>query len=310
MARSFNLMLTGNPRQGHAREDAARALAALLRVPEARALELLSGRETVVKRGLDGAALQRYLEALHQAGVETRKEEVFPPAPDPALPESIQCPACGTQQPNLTICRQCGTDMPGLLAAKAAAARNPPPRKPDVAPVEVLHEPEPELPRYRRSRALEIALFLFVSVLWGYLAMTDSTRGRGVRVLGAVMFAVFGLMMVLNFTPVFKADAEQEAVMDAQVYAAHVSDEVGRYAVANQRLPERTVSIDLPGGQPGSVQAVEIGPVGRVRVTLSAELKKSAGGAIVFTPSVENGVIRWTCTAENIPAEYLLKSCS
>jgi hypothetical protein len=309
MARSFNLMLTGNPRQGHAREDAARALAGLLRVPEARAFELLSGHETVVKRGLDGAALQRYLEALHQAGVETRKEEVFPPAPDPAVADSIQCPACGTEQPNLTICRQCGTDMPGLLAAKAAAARNPPPRPTVAVAVEVPRVAELDLPRYRRSRLLEVALFVFVSVLWGYLAMTDTTRGRGMRILGGITFAFFALVIVLRVTTYFGSDAEREAVLDAAVYAAKVADEVHRYAVANQRLPERTVAIDLPSGQPGAVKAVEIGPAGLVRVTLVDELKKAPGGVIVYSPRVDKGVIRWTCSWENVPADYLENIC-
>ena len=308
MARSFNLMLTGNTLQGFARDEVAAALAQLMRLPEERALDLLSGRETVVKRGLDGTSLQRYLEALSKAGVETRKEEIFP-APDSTPPGAIKCPACGTEQPNLTICRQCGTDMPGLIAARAVAARNPPPRPPVAAPKEAVHEPDPEIPRYRRSRALEVMLFLFVSVLWGFLAMTDGTRGRGARILGAVTFAFFGAMMVLALTNVLRTDAEHDAVIDAFNYAVGVSEVVGKYAIANQRLPERTVSIDLAGGRPGSVKSVDIGPGGRVRVMLSDDLKKSSGGAIVFMPGIDNGVIVWACASEGVPAGYLGKSC-
>ena len=309
MARSFNLMLTGNTLHGQPREEVATALASLMHVPKERALDLLSGRETVVKRGLDGASLQRYLEALHKAGVETRKEEISP-APDAIAPATIKCPACGTEQPNLTLCRQCGTDMPGLLAAKAAAASNPRPRPPAATAADERREADPETPRYRRSRAIEILLFLFVSVLWGFLAMTDSTRSRGVRIFGGVMFTFFGAMMVLGVTPLFRPDAARDAVIDAYNYAAGVADEVGKYAVANQRLPERTVSIDLPGNQPSSVKSVAVGPNGRVRVMLSDDLKKASGGAIVLTPSVDNGTINWACTSENVPAAYLGKSCN
>jgi Pilin (bacterial filament) len=144
-------------------------------------------------------------------------------------------------------------------------------------------------------------LFLFVSALWGFLAMTDTTCSRGVRIFGGVMFAFFGSMMVLGLTPLFKPDAEHDAVLDAVIYAA---------AVANQRMPERTVSIDLPGSRPSSVKSVAVAPNGRVRVMLSDDLKKTAGGAIVLTPSVENGVINWTCASGNVPAGYLGKSCN
>ena len=310
MARSFNLLLTGTPLQGHTREECAVALARLMRLPESRALELLSGQETVVKRDLDGATLHRYLEALRAAGVETRKEEMFP-APGPVAPATVECPACGTEQPDLTLCRKCGTNMQSFRAAQAEEARKPVrrPAAPAVAGAVPKPEPDPETPRYRRSRVFEVLLFLFVSVLWGFLAMTDSTRGKAMRAFGGVTFAVFGSFMAMSVAGFFKSDAEREDVLNAAIYANAVAGEVGKYAIANQRMPERTVSIDLPAGQPKSVKTVSIGRGGQVRVQLSDDLKKASGGAIVFTPIVEKGVIDWKCASENVPADYLAKIC-
>lgn len=68
----YDLMLTGHILPGHKREVVAAALAQLMRLPEARALQLLAGQERVVKRDLDAASLRRYVAALRKAGAETR----------------------------------------------------------------------------------------------------------------------------------------------------------------------------------------------------------------------------------------------
>lgn len=304
MARTFNLILTGNTLPGHERVEVARNLAGLIRIPEQQALGLLGGHETVVKRGLDGLTLHRYLEALHKAGVETRKEEIAAQADD-SRPAMIRCPACATEQPDLTICRNCGTNIAALLAARAAAARDPP-RRPQINPAPAQpSENAEEVPRYRRSRIFEILLFLCVSLLWGFLAMTDRTRGVGMRIFGGATFALFGTLIVLGFTTDLGADVDERKLHEALIYTAAVVDVAGNYAVANQRLAERTVSIDLPANRPDTIEAVDIGPGGRIRVTFGASLKKAPGGFVEFTPVVENGVIQWSCRSDAIPKGYM-----
>lgn len=68
----YDLLLTGRILTGHKREAVAAALVKLMRVSEAQALQLLSEREQVVKRGLSPAALVPYIDALRRAGAETR----------------------------------------------------------------------------------------------------------------------------------------------------------------------------------------------------------------------------------------------
>lgn len=125
----------------------------MMRLPEERALELLAGKETVIKRSLDDATLARYLGAFGPTGVEVRADEILQastPAPvasappqakprpvtapvqvahAPAAPvaaETIKCPACGAEQAKRNLCRQCGADIRRLLAAKTEAASAPP----------------------------------------------------------------------------------------------------------------------------------------------------------------------------------------
>lgn len=306
MDKTFNVILTGQMLAGHTREAAAAALAKVAKLPEDRALGLLAGRETVVKRGLDGETAERFAAILRSAGVEVRKKEIptatapVPPATAPvtAVTETINCPACGLEQPKRNLCQQCGADMPRWLAAReeAASAR---------APAQSVEE----TPKYRRSRVLEILLLLFVTPLWGYLAMTDASRGRGIRIFGGISFAVFGTLLVLSTFDILSGDPEEQEVVDAFNYAVLVSERVGQYAIDKQEMPHQASAISLPGRRPRSVQTVAVGPDGVVRVTLSDTLKNSRGGAIVLTPLVKEGVIDWSCALQNVAATAVANAC-
>ncbi|SFZ76563.1 hypothetical protein [Chitinimonas taiwanensis] len=143
---SVTLCLTGHTLPGHAPEAVAAGLAKLLKLDEARALALLAGQETVIKRALPREQLARYQQLLADAGAETRVREeaavaeVSAPAAKPATPavaatqpstasqpdpsvapvETVTCPACQCVQPRRTLCRDCGVDMPRMRAAQAA----------------------------------------------------------------------------------------------------------------------------------------------------------------------------------------------
>lgn len=107
----YDLLLTGKILPGHKREAVAAALSKLMRVSEAQALELLSGRERTVKGGLELAAMGRYVRALRDAGVETRAELAIAGA-------MVDCPCCRKrtlkQRGAGELCRVCGwRDDPG-----------------------------------------------------------------------------------------------------------------------------------------------------------------------------------------------------
>lgn len=107
----YDLLLTGRILTGYKREVVAAALSKLMRISEAQALELLSGREQTVKGGLELAAMGRYVAALRDAGVETRAELAIAGA-------MVDCPCCRKrslkQRGTAELCRVCGwRDDPG-----------------------------------------------------------------------------------------------------------------------------------------------------------------------------------------------------
>ncbi|WP_137939857.1 DUF805 domain-containing protein [Chitinivorax sp. B] len=143
MSESIDLALTGSVLPGHDVERAHVALAQLLKITEVRAIALLQGQETIIKRGLNKLQLPQYQTALARIGIGTRVIEPTPPAnlianthlEKPMLTliggdghasgpdEMITCPACGAEQTRRTECRGCGADIEKARAVLAQKAR-------------------------------------------------------------------------------------------------------------------------------------------------------------------------------------------
>lgn len=237
MTDTYNLKLTGATLPDRPRELAAKSLADVMRIAPEQALGLLSGRETIIKRGLDPDQVPRYLQAIEAAGVEVRAERVSPPAPvtspEPAAvplalvpaqdeteaaADTMRCPACGALQPIRTLCRDCGTDMPRMLAAQEEAKRNPPGQSPFAPPTAAVRDvaanfAETETPsplafsfrgRIGRLRYLAYCLPAYVPMLIGaliggiFLGIAHSSVAFGLFFgLGSLATIVLGLRVVV-----------------------------------------------------------------------------------------------------------------
>jgi hypothetical protein len=303
--RTFEIVLTGRTLPGFETDGAAAALASTLRVPQDKARELLAGRETVVKRGVTEDQVPPYVAALRKCGAEVRTRE---PAPT-----TTKCPACGTEQSLLrNLCASCGADMKRVAAAQEAA-KNPPrpaavtafsPPKASVAPVE--HEP----PSYRRSFLKELLLFLFVTPYWGWKVMTDRERGKIANAFGAIVLVASSVQIFLLVNEYRKYGwmGEYAPVHDAVEAAAAARDQVNEFVIAHRRLPERG-EIRV-GALPASVEKIDVGPRGRVRVLLAADVALGPGGSIVLTPYMDaKGGMGWECHTAGINT-LVAKDCA
>jgi hypothetical protein len=301
--RAFDIVLTGRTLPGFETNGTARALASTLRVPEDKARELLAGRETVIKRGLAEDQLPPYVEALRKCGAEVRARE---PAPT-----TIKCPACGAEQPPRNLCMKCGVEMKRFADAQSAAKAAP---KVTVVPVsgaaKVAAPAQHETPYYRRSVLTEFLFFFFLSPYYGWKLMTDWERGKIANVLGAIILvgSSVQLFLLVNEYRKYGWMGEDAPVVEAVRFAGVARRQVEDFAVANRRLPERG-ELRVAGAFPESVDSVEVGPLGRVRVVLGAEVKLAPGGAIVLTPSVDaKGYIGWECHTVGVKT-WLGPSC-
>jgi hypothetical protein len=301
--RTFDIVLTGKTLPGFEANSAATALASMLRVPADKARELLAGRETVIKRGLAEDQLPPYVEALRKCGAEVRARE--------PVPDKLKCPACGTEQPQRNLCVSCGADMKRVAEAQAVAKA--PPRV-TVGPVssaaKVAAPARDETPYYRRSLLTEMLFFFFLTPYYGWKLMTDWERGKIANVFGAIVLVASSVQIFLLVNEIRKYGwmGEDAPVVEAVRFAGVARRQVEDFAVANRRLPERG-ELRVVGEFPESVDSVEVGPSGRVRVVLGAEVKLAPGGAIVLTPSVDGkGYIGWECHTVGVKT-WLGPSC-
>lgn len=300
--RTYDIVLTGRTLPGFDAKGAATALASALRVPEDKAGELLAGRETVIKRGLTEDQLPPYVETLRKCGAEVRARE---PAPT-----TTKCPACGAEQPPRNLCVKCGADMKRVAAAKETA------RAPAPAPVTVsttaraATPAQYDKPYYRRSFLTELLFFLFLTPYWGWKVMTDGERGKIANVFGAIVMVGSSVQIFLLANEFRKYGwmGEDAPVYEAAQSAIAARTKVQEFALANRRLPGRG---EVSAGElPNSVEKIEIGPSGRVRVVLAGDVKLGPGGSIVLTPYIDDkGGMGWECRTEGIKS-MVLRDCT
>ena len=301
--RTFDIVLTGKTLPGFEVKGAATALASMLRLPDEKAREMLAGRETVLKRGLTEDQLPPYVEALRKCGAEVRARE---PAPT-----TMKCPACGTEQPPRNLCMKCGVDMKRAAAAQEMAKSSP---KVTVVPAATAARFAPptqsETPYYRRSLLTECLFFFFLTPYYGWKLMTDWERGKIANIFGAIVLVASSVQIFLlgNEFRKYGWMGEDAPVYEAAQSAIAVRTKVQEFAVANRRLPERgEIS---PGEPPASVEKIEIGPRGRVRVVLASDVKLGPSGSIVLTPYIDDkGGMGWECHSVGIKS-LVLRDCA
>lgn len=97
MSETVDLFLTGEPLPGFHVEQVAPALAAMLRISEERALTLLNGKATPIKRQLVHGEAGRYLQALHRAGVAAEVRTIA--TADGAFPSLLPAAAVAPEAP-------------------------------------------------------------------------------------------------------------------------------------------------------------------------------------------------------------------
>jgi hypothetical protein len=302
--RTFDIVLTGRALPGFEASGVAAALAGMLRVPEEKARELLAGRETVIKRGIPEDQLPPYVEALRKCGAEVRAREQGP--------DTVKCPACGAEQPPRNLCRACGADMKRFAAAQEAA-KNPPKKAVQVASAAatVAAPVYPETPLYRRNFLISFLFFFFLPPYWGWKVMTDAEFGKIARAFGGVVLIGSTVQLFILANDIRKHGwlGEDDPVFKALTYAIDTRKQVDEFTLANSRFPDRGEIIT--GEKPGSVESIEVGPRGRVRVVLGADVERAPGGWVVLTPYLnDKGGWTWECQLAGIDEPLLAKQCT
>lgn len=124
MSETVDLFLTGTTLPGFHVATVAPALATMLRISEERALVLLSGKATAIKRQLMHSEAGRYLQALHRVGAaaEVRTIAAADGAFPSLLPAEAVAPVVPRRPPPAAPPPPLPASLPALDAAPPAAA--------------------------------------------------------------------------------------------------------------------------------------------------------------------------------------------
>ena len=91
---TYRVVFDGNVPQGRTQEQAAKALMAILKVPESRARGFCSGKREVLRSGLPRELADKYVAALQRSGFNAGvvSATASRPTPRPAAPDTATAP--------------------------------------------------------------------------------------------------------------------------------------------------------------------------------------------------------------------------
>lgn len=196
-------------------ETAKENLARLFKSDLARIEALFSGQLVVLKRDLSEGEADKYLQALHNAGAQARKESdlvsslslvetedhpgaasLAAAATEPAADaQRMTCPKCGHEQAKASECGACGIIIDKYLARQAELAATQP------------AEPAPAAPRAQSPYATPQAPVGEALPEYGELQYF-SVQGR----IGRVRYLGWSMAMILALIPAFALFAALTAV--------------------------------------------------------------------------------------------------
>lgn len=115
----YKITMDGTLAPGVTLEYAQNNLAALFKKDISAVKHLFSGKPNVIKRDIDSATADKYIDALFNAGVVAVKESdalasltlesiESDPATTTDSTHTMTCPKCATQQPTDAMCQSCG----------------------------------------------------------------------------------------------------------------------------------------------------------------------------------------------------------
>lgn len=110
----FDIVVTGQLRDGFEKPQVQGKLAALFKCPPEKAARLIAGQPVVIKKGVDRETAERLGRQLHNIGLVVQAKRNQPAtSPSPTDPTTdtvpqMTCPKCGTAQPKAESCAQCG----------------------------------------------------------------------------------------------------------------------------------------------------------------------------------------------------------
>lgn len=125
MSKLCTVVFTGQLIPGTDPEQAAQKFAAVFKVPEDKARQLIrDGKEKALKKDVDPTAAAHYRDVLTEIGFATRIDSPDgAPSATPGMAQGKTCPKCGSPRVDNGVCRDCGILVEAFVANQSAARK-------------------------------------------------------------------------------------------------------------------------------------------------------------------------------------------
>ena len=300
---TYQLIITNILPDGQDKHQVIGKLAALFKISEQKAEQLLSKAETVVKKNIDKATAEKYLAAIRKTGADCKinnsAEEELPEVITPVTPqvaelrEFTQAPVNETQtelkQQKLALeakenqqlkdmdnfsaqsfCPECGTikDSPAALCLNCG------------------FDPEAE---------------------------KSKNRNRNIRKYAAILLGLSAVIIIayLVALPFYNSYAAKSRIQNGLGLAFDTRNTISGFILDTNFWPNQNIDANLPKNISNEIiESIVIGENSIFTVTLRAEvLNSDTGQTIIFKPKFLKDKLVWNCTQGTLENEFRPDIC-
>ena len=300
---TYQVVITNQLNDGQDKNLVITKLAAVFKVDEAKAAQLLAKPKSIVKDNTDEATAKKYLAAIQKTGAHC---EIINKADDEELPGIIEPPAQFVRHTEHSEAPKKIHDV-----ELAMVEREQKQEKDTREKLSSLQDFQKEAfcPECGTIRSDENATCLHC----GYDPKAKNKSSGNFKKLAYVIVAVVALIAVIMIAglPYYQQFALKGKIQDGLQLAFDTRNQVTEFIERTNFWPNQNIDANLPKNINNDViESIVISDKAVMTITLKAEVVNSIPGqTLVFVPNILKGKLVWNCTGGTAGNEYRPDIC-
>lgn len=302
------IVITNKLDEGQDRDQVIKKLAALFKIDEQKAAQLLAKPQTTVKDNLDAATAKKYFAAIRQTGAHC---EIISKKIEAELPQIIDPPKI---KPEVVV--KTNTSHPAVAMVRdtelALIEREQKIAEETREKLDTLKDASKETlcPQCGTIRGSANSTCLHCGFDPNALAEGSGKKSRkAIYISGGILLLL--VMVAAIAWPFYQQHLFRQHIITGLNLAFDTRNQITDFIARTNFWPNQNIDAGLPENISNEViESIVVSENGVITVTLrAAAIRKNAPQTIVFAPRLVNGVIAWNCHGGTLEEELRPKAC-
>ncbi len=308
--KTWQVVITNQIGNDQDRDQIIERLAALFKIDNTRAAQLIGKAETIVKDNVDEATAKKYHLAISKTGAhceilnKARTEEQLPDLVEPVVPQSPQAQEGLIKQPEPQY-PEASEPVMSLIDKEAQDAKETREKLSKFGKI----DPSRFCPECGTIRSAADAACLHCDY------DPHAKKKTNAPAIGRVAMIVVLILLVIAAVgyfsmPYYKTYAKKSNIKNGLQLAIETRNQITQFILKSNFWPNQNIDANLPKHISNDVVAeIEITGNGAFTVTLHEQVLGKKNQTLIFKPTELGGKLVWNCTGGTLDNDYRPEIC-